>query len=477
MKEELQMYVDKIYFIISTILIFLIFSSCANTNNPTKLMNIFETTLIDSGQEYIDYSPQPSDRIISRSEYANRLYGFWLGQSIANWTGMITEMDKIGNIGDIKTGNFYTRDDWGKPDLPNIWGEGISNDRNQIIEFVLKDEGAIWGSDDDTDIEYMYQYLTYINQSSILTGEQIKDGWLEHIRKEEENYLWVSNQTAFNLMLEGMVPPETGHPDNNPNYEMIDAQLTTEIFGLFSPTRPDIALKMAHLPIQATARYNSEWISEFYVIMYSLVYYADNEKSMKDKIFWMADHSRKRLPEDSYSAKMYDFVKSRYEAKVPWEQARDEVYIRYQVEQADGYNLTSKELYCNACFASGINFAASIISLFYGEGDIKETIKISVLAGWDSDNPASTWGGLIGFMLGKDGIEKSFNKKFAEKYNIHRTRQGFPNNGIDTFSDMAKKGIYIIDRVVQSQMKGGVDLKKDLWYIPDIGLNIISAKL
>jgi hypothetical protein len=42
---------------------------------------------------------------------------------------------------------------------------------------------------------------------------------------------------------------------------------------------------------------------------------------------------------------------------------------------------------------------------------------------------------------------------------------------------MAKKGIYIIDRVVQSQMKGGVDLKKDLWYIPDIGLNIMSAKL
>ena len=35
---------------------------------------------------------------------------------------------------------------------------------------------------------------------------------------------------------------------------MIDAQLTTEIFGFFAPARPDIALKMAHLPIQTTAR-------------------------------------------------------------------------------------------------------------------------------------------------------------------------------------------------------------------------------
>ena len=46
---------------------------------------------------------------ISRETYKDQLYGFWLGQSIANWTGLVTEMDKIGNIGEIKTGDFYTR--------------------------------------------------------------------------------------------------------------------------------------------------------------------------------------------------------------------------------------------------------------------------------------------------------------------------------------------------------------------------------
>ena len=29
-------------------------------------------------------------------------------------------MDKIGNIGEIKTGDFYTRDDWGKKINPPI---------------------------------------------------------------------------------------------------------------------------------------------------------------------------------------------------------------------------------------------------------------------------------------------------------------------------------------------------------------------
>ncbi len=34
---------------------------------------------------------------------------------------------------------------------------------------------------------------------------------------------------------------------------------------------------------------------------------------------------------------------------------------------------------------------------------------------------------------------------------------------------MAERGVYIIDRVVMEKMGGGVDLKKDVWYIPDNG--------
>ena len=451
---------------IATISIIFIISFFYNQLQSNSFKSIHDHTLINENFDYKEYSPSPTDLIISRSDYANKLYGFWLGQCIANWTGLVTEMDKIGNIGEIKTGKFYTRDDWGKPDHPNIWSGDKLSELSPTIDFVFEDVDGIWGADDDTDIEYMYQYLMYKNQTSILSGEQIRDGWLTHIKHEEENYLWVSNQTAFDLMRDGMIPPETSLPQNNPNYEMIDAQLTTEIFGFFAPARPDIALKLAHLPIRTTAKLDAEWISEFYVIMYSLASYVNEKNSIKDNIFWMTEHARKRLPNNSYAAKMYDFVKSSYDADIAWEEVRDEIYIKYQVNQDDGYNLTSKELYCNACFAAGINFAASIVSLFYGEGDLIGTIKIGTLAGWDSDNPTSTWGGLLGFMIGKDGIEKAFGKQFSSNYNIHRTRQGFPKNGIDTFFHMAEVGIYIIDRVVQHQMGGGIDLQKNIWYIP-----------
>ena len=451
--------------------------SCKPDNKNESQEQI--TSLKDGEIQYLSYEKKESDLVVSRKAYKDQLYGFWLGQCIANWTGLVTEMDKIGNIGEVKTGDFYTREDWGQPDQPSIWGEGIPSDLSPTIDFVLIGEDSIWGADDDTDIEYMYQHLLYTNKTSILTPEQIRTGWLKHIMAEEENFLWVSNQTALDLMIEGILPPETSAPEKNENYMMIDAQLTTEIFGFFAPARPDIALQMAHLPIRTTARLDAAWISEFYVIMYSLASYVDQSLSMKEKIHWMANQARKRLPADSYSSNMFDFVKAQYESGKSWEEARDLVYQRYQVDQMDGYDITSKELYCNGCFAAGINYAASIVSLLYGEGDFKETVKIGALCGWDSDNPTATWGGLIGFMIGKDGLESTFDQKFSNRFNIHRTRQNFPNEGIDTFENMAETGVFIVDRVVQEQMKGGVDLENNVWYIPQKSneMSIETAKI
>jgi len=410
---------------------------------------------------------QHTDRIIiSKDVYKDQLYGFWLGQCIANWTGLVTEMDKIGNIGEIKTGPFYTRNDWGKPDQPSIWAEGVPSDLSPTIDFVFRDSNEVWGADDDTDIEYMYQHLMAVHEVSQLSPKQIAEGWLKHIKEEEENYLWVSNQQAFDLIREGMLPPATSAPENNEHYNMIDAQLTTEIFGLFTPGHPEVALEIAKLPIQTTARNEAEQISNFYVAMYALASSVDREMSMNKQVTWMAEHAKEVLPKGEYPEHMYIYVKGLHEQGLPWEQARDSIYQRYQVEQKDGYDITSQELYCNGCFAAGINFAASLVSLFYGEGDIVETIKIGTLCGWDSDNPTATWGGMLGFMLGKEGVEKAFGRTFSNRFNIHRTRQNFPNDGLDSFEHMAEVGIAVTERVVLQKLAGKVDTLRNAWVIP-----------
>lgn len=401
---------------------------------------------------------------IDRSVYSDKLEGFWLAESIANWTGLTTEMDKIGySMKNGLGGGFYTRADWGKADIPSIWG-GTKDQK--VIDFVLLGQDSMWGSDDDTDIEYIYQELTTKSEDVVLSPEQIKNGWLKHIKKEEENFLWVSNQTAFDLMQKGILPPQTGQAAFNNFYEMIDAQLTTEIFGLYAPLHPEIALKLSHLPIRTSADGNAIDIAEFYVTMHALASLDSSFTNLKEQTVWMAEQASMQLAPNQYPAKMYQYIKSLYEQKIPWEAARDSLHQKYQIRNEDGYEWSKKDSICYGCIAAGINFGASLVSLFYGEGDIKETIKIGSLCGWDSDNPTATWGGLLGFMIGKKKIEEAFGMKFSNRYNIHRTRIGFPNNGIDTFDQMADKGLKIVDKVVTQMMKGKLDTTKNVWLIP-----------
>ena len=416
---------------------------------------------------------EPDEIIVDREQYLDRLEGFWLGQSLANWTGLVTEVDKIGGEG--PEGEFYTRDDWGGPDQPRYGGSQPSS-VSPIITWVIRERDEIWGSDDDTDIEYIYQHLLQQHETSILSAEQIRDGWLAHIYSDEnsphmrngqpENYLWVSNQRAFTLMNEqGLLPPATSDPANNEHFDMIDAQLTTEIFGLYAPGRPDMALKMAHLPVRVTAHDEAALAAEFYIIMHSLAAVVDPSQSRKEQIHDMAAQARALTRDDSYIAKMHDFVFSRYQAGVSWEQARDDVYQRYQVEAQDGYDLSGRTLSCLGCFAAGINFAASMVSLYFGEGEYRETVKIAVLAGWDSDNPAATWGGLIGFMDGRNELEANFDLAMSDRFDINQTRYGFPlADGIDTFPNMSAAGQSIVDRVVVERLQGSIDGK--VWRIP-----------
>ncbi len=415
--------------------------------------------LCDNDLNYPAYTPDGSEFTINRSEYLERLEGFWLAECIANWMGLQTEFDR-------KHAPFYTMQDWNQGE--NHW--------------VFTTGDKPWGSDDDTDVEYTYQHLLDEHNKSILTGEQIRDGWLAHFWYEEPNYLWVSNQNAQDLMVhQNMIPPETSEPNVNNGYAAIDAQLTTEIFGLFSPARPDKALEMAHLPIRVSAKNEAEWIAEFYVIMHSLSAYVDKSLSMKEQVLWLAEQGRMRLPDDSYPAHMYDFVKGLYEKnQKDWEYARDQVYENYQLREGGGYKYGTyfKDWGDDwGAIDAGINFASSMVSLMYGEGDIQYTLKIGALTGWDSDNPTATWGGLLGSMLGKSGVVAAFADEeddLSMTYRIHRTRQNFPDHtpdleGEDSFYLMAQRGVYIIDRVIQEELGGGVDLENDLWYIPDNG--------
>ena len=100
------------------------------------------------------------------------------------------------------------------------------------------------------------------------------------------------------------------------------------------------------------------------------------------------------------------------------------------------------------------------------------TLRIGTLAGWDSDNPTATWGGLLGFMIGKEGVERAFAQdNLSDTFWIHRTRRNFPDYLPDqkadiTFQAMSKMGVEVVDRVIIERINGSVDKQAGRWLIP-----------
>ncbi|MEV1332201.1 ADP-ribosylglycohydrolase family protein [Micromonospora costi] len=368
---------------------------------------------------------------LPRETYADRLQAMWLAECIANWTGLRTELQR-------SEPPFYTDDDWGTNQ-----GQG-----GAPIDFVIQDP---WGADDDTDIEYVYTHLmANVAGSPWLSPEQIASGWQRHVN----DFIWVSNARARALMDRGILPPSTGMNVANTDSLMIDAQLTTEVFGAVAPGRPDRALQLADLPIRTTADGYATHISQYYVALYALAPLVDQRMSGREQALWLTREARRYVPDSSKAADIVDFVLADFLASHDvndWEATRDRIHQRYQVDAA------SHGFIYRANVEAAINFATGIMALLYGQTDYRRTIQIGTLSGWDSDNPTATLGGLIGLMRGTDYIRGQFpGVALSDRYNINRTRDDMPDylpddpQAEDTFELLADRMLPLVDETVRT---------------------------
>lgn len=392
-------------------------------------------------------------RQLDQTDYASCLRAMWLAESIATWTGLRSE-------GKITGPPFLTDADWGS-DL----GKGP-------LEFVLALDP--WPGDDDTDVEYVALHAMTLAGSPWLTPAQLASAWLAHM---DDEYLWVSNQQALDLMRRGVLPPGTGLPAANQSWLKIDAQLTTEFFGALAPGMPDVALALADLAIQNTAGGHAAHASQFYVILYSLAPLTDPALPMRDRILSLYAQARARIPDTSKAADIADTVLADYLANPDindWERTRDLVYARYQSNAAaNGFKYRQWT-------ESSVNFATGLIALLYGEGDFLRTIQIGTLSGWDSDNGTATMGGLLGLMLGRDALIAQIESGLgappgslvlSDRYDIERTRNNLPDHtpadpgAHDTFALMASRMIPLVEHTILEH--GGLaDPHQKQWLLP-----------
>jgi hypothetical protein len=382
---------------------------------------------------------QAQEITIDRSDYLSKLHGMWLGECIANWTGIQTE-------GDRTSAPFFSDNDW------------------TSIGFVLDQDP--WLADDDTDIEYVYIHLLNQYNLTTITPKQIRDGWMTHIN----SWIWVSNARVRGMFNRGILPPATSLLAANELAIQIDAQLTTEVFGALTPGMPGKALEMANLPILTTANSMAAHASQFHVLLYALLPLIDTTLSARDQALWLVAEARKYLPESSKAIDIIDFVRADFIANPDvndWESTRDKIYDRYQLNAAaNGFRYAGWT-------EAAINFAVTILALLYGEMDYRRTVQIGTLSGWDSDNPTATLGGLLGLYYGHDRLVSQFPEvsSFSDRYHVYRTRDGLPDylpndaQAEDTFSMLAERILPLIDIAVT---EAGGTVLDDSWILPQL---------
>ena len=335
----------------------------------TYLLSIFSAVNVNS-----------EERMISKAELTDRVLGFWNGQLLGNYIGFPFENLYGEDAMPVLVERIYTADYSGE--VPLRINE---NDRRGHIPILARSLGGAF-SDDDTDIEFVT--LHAVEKYGLgITYPEITEAWKTHIN----DFIWVANREARNLMDQGFVAPDTGRKENNKHWFQIDPQLVNEIWSAFYPGMVEQATERALWGARIT---NDDWGTHptmAYAAMISAAFFEDD---VEELVKLAVD----AVPNNGPFAEGIRDVIRWYGQHDDWRVTRQLIHDKY-------WAYKSPELEAPVSIVSSLNNGLTgIMALLYGEGDYTKTVGIATSAGYDSDNQAATLGGLIGAMRGMTGL-------------------------------------------------------------------------
>ena len=323
---------------------------------------------------------QAKERVISHDELMDKLSGFWIGQLLGNYIGFPFENRYVEEPIPILIDHVYTADYDGDPEL-----KINSKDRRghiPILAHALK--GAF--SDDDTDIEFVT--LHAVEKYGLdITYPEITQMWKTHIN----DYIWVANREARNLMDQGLIAPDTGRKQNNKHWFQIDPQLVNEIWSAFYPGMTKHAARRALWGARIT---NDDWGTHPTIAYGAMISAAFFEKDVRKLVAIGIE----AVPNEGPFAEGIRDVVKWHAQHDDWRDTRKKIHDKYYAYKKGSYEAPVSVV------SSLNNGLTGIMAVLYGEGDYMKTVGIATSAGYDCDNQAATTGGLIGVLNGLSGM-------------------------------------------------------------------------
>jgi ADP-ribosylglycohydrolase len=288
---------------------------------------------------------------------------------------------------------------WPKSRITERWG---------LVDRFVADDCKVPLVVPDDDISGTLTFVRAIEDSGRYLDvgyEDFGNNWLNYII-ENKSILWwgglglSTEHTAYLRLKEGYHPPETGSIARNGKVvaEQIGAQIFIDAFGLVTPGRPDLAVKLAERSSKVS--HDGEAVFGAMVVA-AMVSAAFVEKKM-DRLL---DTAIDFVPKDSLIAQVHRDVREWAHRDGDWQVTYDRIAEKW------GYTK-----YGGNCHIIP-NHALMVMAWSYAPDDFRKAQAIINTAGWDTDCNAANVGTVMGVKLGLGEINRDydFQSRFADR--------------------------------------------------------------
>jgi hypothetical protein len=321
------------------------------------------TILLSCGKKDIQDSVLPERFTLSERVLKDKIKGGWAGQTIGCTFGGPTEFKFKGTmIQDYQQ---------------MIWYDSY------IKEIFELDPGLY----DD-----VYMDLTFVEVLERVGLDAPADSFAISFAKDDYK-LWHANQAARYNILNGIMPPESGHWLNNPHADDIDFQIEADFIGMMTPgminTANEYCDRIGHIMNYGDGWYGGVFMSAMYATAF-----------VSDDMDFIVSRGLSSIPENSrfYQA-ISDIIKWHKQYPDDWKKCWFEFEKKHTSEKGcpegvfNAFNIDAS-----------VNAAYVVIGLLYGEKDFFKTMDIATRCGQDSDCNPATAAGILGVMYGYENI-------------------------------------------------------------------------
>lgn len=304
-------------------------------------------------------SPGVEERSITRRQLEDKIRGGWAGQMIGVAYGAPTEFKSNGKIIETNIGEYR---DWTPERVRNALGQD-----DLYVEMTFTEVMDRAGLDATTE-----QY-----------GEAFKNS---------KYSLWHANAAARRLLVQGVKAPLSGHPRYNIHANDIDFQIESDFIGLMTPGLPREANKFAERVGRVMNHGDGLYGGMFVAGMYAAAFFERDPRRVVE-LGWG------NIPRASGYARIIRDVLDWSQNEPDWTATWRRLQDKWDKDDSctDGalrpFNIDAR-----------LNGAYIALGLLYGGGDFFKTLDVSTRAGQDSDCNPSSAVGVLGVMLGYEGI-------------------------------------------------------------------------